>query len=80
VIRFAFKRLPGQDPLLEGNGEMAPEPDYDSEDWKGWERRLTKARAEEVVAIKQEENLDHKKLSADASLEKPREYILIEDD
>jgi hypothetical protein len=80
VIRFAFKRLAGQDPLLEGNGEVAPEPDYDSEDWKGWEGRLTKARAEEVVAIKQEESLDHGKLSADASLEKPREYIVIEDD
>jgi hypothetical protein len=65
---------------LEGNGEMAPEPDYDSEDWKGWEGRLTKARAEEIVAIKQEENLDHDIMRAGTSLKKSRKYILIDDD
>jgi hypothetical protein len=56
VIRFAFKRLPGQDPLVNGLGGPVPEPDYDSEEWRGWERRLTQERAEEVVAIKKEES------------------------
>jgi hypothetical protein len=65
---------------LGGNGEMAPEPDYKCEGWKGWEGKLTKARAEEIVAIKQEESLDHDNMSAETSLEKRREYILIEDD
>lgn len=39
VIRFAFKRLPGQEPLINGQGEPMPEPDYDSEEWKSWEGR-----------------------------------------
>ena len=56
VIRFAFKRLPNQEPLVNGQGEVMPEPDYDSEEWKGWEARLTNERAEEVVAIKKEES------------------------
>jgi hypothetical protein len=56
VIRFAFKRLPGQAPLVNGNGEPMPEPDYDSEEWKGWEVRMTDERAGEVVAIKKEES------------------------
>jgi hypothetical protein len=56
VIRFAFKRLPNQDPLLNGMGEPMPEPDYDSEEWKGWETRLTEQRADEVLDIKKEES------------------------
>ena len=56
VIRFAFKRLPDQEPLVNGLGQPMPEPDYESEEWKGWEARLTNERAEEVVAIKKEES------------------------
>jgi hypothetical protein len=56
VIRFAFKRLPGQDPLLNGNGEIMPEPDYDGEEWREWEARLTNERADEVLALKKEES------------------------
>jgi hypothetical protein len=56
VIRFAFKRLPGQAPLVNGKGEPMPEPDYESEEWKGWEVRMTDERAGEVVAIKKEES------------------------
>ena len=33
-----------------------PEPDYESEEWKDWEIKLTTERAEEVVAIKMEES------------------------
>lgn len=39
VIRFAFKRLPGQEPLINGQGEPMPEPDYGSEEWKSWKGR-----------------------------------------
>src|ERR1700737_4333808 len=49
VIRFAFKRLPDQDPLVNGAGRAMPEPDYESEEWKGWGTRLTDERAEEVL-------------------------------
>jgi hypothetical protein len=56
VIRFAFKRLPGQDPLINGQGEPLPEPDYDSEEWKSWEGKLTDERAEEVLEFKKEES------------------------
>ena len=56
VIRFAFKRLPGQEPLVNGKGETMPEPDYESEEWKDWEIKLTTERAEEVVAIKMEDS------------------------
>jgi len=52
VIRFAFKRLPDQEPLVNGKGERMPEPDYDSEEWKRWEGRLTEERAAKVVVIK----------------------------
>ena len=54
VIRFAFKRLPDQDPLLNGRGERMPEPDYDSEEWKGWQTRLMNERTTGVVAIRKE--------------------------
>ena len=54
MIRFAFKRLPGQDPLVNGRGEAMPEPDYESVEWKTWEVHLTDERAEKVVAIKEE--------------------------
>ena len=30
--RFAFKRLCNQDPLVDGQGNVVPEPDSDSED------------------------------------------------
>jgi len=56
IIRFAFKRLPGQDPLVDGHGNVAPEPDYDSEEWKGWMLRLTDERADEILATKKEES------------------------
>jgi len=56
VIRFAFKRLRDQPPLVDGEGEVMPEPNYDSEEWKGWEARLTAERAEEVLDIKKEES------------------------
>jgi hypothetical protein len=56
VIRFAFKRLPGQEPLINGQGEPMPEPDYDSEEWKRWEGKLTDERAEEVLEFKKEES------------------------
>jgi len=56
IIRFAFKRLPGQDPLVDGHGNIAPEPDYDSEEWKGWMLRLTDERADEILATKKEES------------------------
>ena len=56
MIRFAFKRLRNQDPLVNGQGERMPEPDYEGEEWKGWEARLTSERAEEVVALKKEES------------------------
>lgn len=55
VIRFAFKRLRDQPPLVNGKGEVMPEPNYDREEWKGWEARLTAERAEEVLDIKKEE-------------------------
>jgi hypothetical protein len=80
VIRFAFKRLPSQDPLLDGDGEVAEEPDYESEDWKGWEGRLTCERAEEVVAIKKEESPDPGKTSVTTCMEERREFILVGDD
>lgn len=79
MIRFAFKRLPGQNPLLDGAGEIAEEPDYESEDWKGWEGRLTGERAEEVVAIKREESPEPGKTSL-TTLEEQRKFILIDDD
>jgi hypothetical protein len=80
VIRFAFKRLPSQDPLLDGDGKVAEEPDYESEDWKGWEGRLTGERAEEVVAIKKEESPDPGKTSVTTCMEERRECILLGDD
>jgi hypothetical protein len=55
VIRFAFKRLPDQDPLVNGKGEIMPEPNYDGEEWREWEARLTNERADEVVALKKED-------------------------
>ena len=58
VIRFAFKRLPNQEPLVNGKGERMPEPDYDSEEWKGWEARLTEERAAKVVPIKKGQKSD----------------------
>jgi hypothetical protein len=56
VIRFAFKRLPNQDPLVNGKGEIMPEPDYEGDEWRGWEERLTNERAEEVLELKKEES------------------------
>jgi len=56
VIRFAFKRLPGQDSLVDGHGNVAPEPDYDSEEWKGWMLRLTDERADKILATKKDES------------------------
>jgi len=50
--RFAFKRLCNQDPLVDGQGNVVPEPDSDSEDWKGWKLRFTDERADEIVATK----------------------------
>lgn len=54
VIRFAFKRLSDQEPLVNRKGPRIPEPDYDSEEWKGWEMRLMEERAVKLVAIKKE--------------------------
>ena len=56
MIRFAFKRLPDQEPLVNGKGDVILEPDYDSDEWKKWEGRLTDQRAYEVVEIKKEES------------------------
>ena len=58
VIRFAFKRLPNQELLRNREGEAVPEPDYNSEEWRGWETRLTQQRADEVLDIKKEESPD----------------------
>lgn len=55
MIRFAFKRLRDQDPLVNGKGEGMPEPDYAGEEWREWEARLTNERADEVLALKKEE-------------------------
>jgi hypothetical protein len=35
---------------------VVPEPDYDSEEWKGWKLRLTDERADEILATKKEES------------------------
>jgi hypothetical protein len=80
VIRFAFKRLPGQEPLTNGAGELAPEPDYDSKDWINWESWLTDERAEEVVAIKKEESPGPKETSIADSTVSNVTYIKIEED
>ena len=42
--------------MVNGKGEIVPEPDYEGEEWKGWEAKLTSERAEEVVALKKEES------------------------
>jgi len=56
VIRYALKRLPDQPPLPNGMGEPTPEPNYESEEWLGWEQKIYGSRAEEVLAIKKEES------------------------
>ena len=66
MIRFAFKRLQNQPPLVNGKGEIIPEPNYESEEWKGWEARLTDERAYQVLDIKKEE------VSSDTELQPPR--------
>jgi len=71
VIRFAFKRLPNQDPLVNGKGETVPEPDYEGEEWKGWESRLTRERAEEVVALKKEESPGPEHIAQPTTLHPP---------
>jgi hypothetical protein len=80
VIRFAFKRLPNQEPLVDGSGSLAPEPDYDSEEWTGWETRLTNERAEEVVAIKKEEAPTTREGSIADSTATDVTYIKLEED
>jgi hypothetical protein len=80
VIRFAFKRLPGQKPLINGAGEPAAEPDYDSVDWINWESWLTDERADEVVAIKKEESPGPKEASIADSAASDVTYIKIEED
>jgi hypothetical protein len=55
IIRYAFKRLPDQPPLPNGQGEPTPEPDYDSDEWLGWESRITGLRNRQVLEIKKEE-------------------------
>lgn len=80
VIRFAFKRLPHQDPLINGASEPAPEPDYDSEDWINWESWLTDERAEEVVAIKKEESPGPKGASTTDFTASEVTYIKSEED
>jgi hypothetical protein len=79
VIRFAFKRLPNQDPLLNGNGEPIPEPDYDGEEWKGWEERLTDERADEVVAFKKEESPIEDGFVSHTPSNKPKIIVKTED-
>lgn len=81
VIRFAFKRLPDQEPLVNGEGEVMPEPDYDCEDWKRWEWRLTQQRADEVMEIKKEETFaPDDAITAVSSHNLRRVFIKIEDD
>lgn len=81
MIRFAFKRLPDQPPLMNGKGETMPEPNYDSEEWKGWEARLTEQRAEEVLDIKKEESPAPEPQRRKPEVLSPKKtYIKIEED
>ena len=60
-----------------------PEPNYDSEEWKGWEARLTAERAEEVLDIKKEETPDPETQTRRTRPEtmSPKEtYIKVEED
>jgi hypothetical protein len=80
VIKYAVKRLPNQDPLVNGKGEPMPEPDYDSEDWKTWETRLTEKRADEVVAFKNDGNMSRKDASHRSrmiTLKRPRKIVTL---
>jgi hypothetical protein len=56
IIRYAFKRRPNQDPLPSGLGEPCPEPDYNSDEWIGWEQRVYRPRALNILAVKKEES------------------------
>jgi SAD/SRA domain len=80
VIRFAFKRLPDQPPLVNGKGQVMPEPDYASEEWKGWEARLTDERADEILEIKKEETGSDVELRVPrrARTQKDRLYVKVE--
>ena len=79
VIRFAFKRLPDQPPLVDGKGEVMPEPNFDSEEWKGWEARLTDEH--EVLDIKKEESPVPEAQRRRAEIMSPkRSYIKVEED
>ena len=80
MIRFAFKRLADQEPLVDGSGSTAPEPDYDGEEWIGWETRLTDERAQEVIAIKKEESPAAREGSIADSTSTDVTYIKVEDD
>ena len=81
VIRFAFKRLPDQEPLVNGEGETMPEPDYNSDNWKRWEWRLTQQRADEVMEIKKEESVSpDDAITGGSSPNLRRVFIKIEDD
>lgn len=80
VIRFAFKRLRDQPPLVDGKGEVMPEPNYDSEEWKGWEARLTAERAEEVLDIKKEESPAPETQKRTRVVSPEETYIKVEED
>lgn len=78
IIRFAFRRLPDQAPLVDGQGNIAPEPDYDSEEWKGWMLRLTDERADEILATKKEESpVPEDLIRMEAELKKGKESVVI---
>jgi len=66
--------------LINGKGEVMPEPDYESEEWKGWEARLTDERADEILEIKKEETTSDVELQIPrrARTQKERLYVKVE--
>jgi hypothetical protein len=58
---------------------VVPEPDYESEEWKGWKMHLTDGRADEILAIKKEES-PHPSQGINAVQEPARVSVKVEDE
>lgn len=59
---------------------MVPEPDYDSEEWKGWKLRLTDERADEILATKKEHSPSPIQEPRTVAQEPERVYVKVEDE